>query len=170
MSEPRAIATGSHTLLARNDSQFANQLRGAGEDGRAPGMPLSDSPLTLYASASKDASRSARKDTGAPPPQSGPPTFTDDPLNDPTNPESFKIKALHITELRSAINSLRQQRGLAPYPWEHSATTSDFISAIPIIEMRAALDQALAAPSGGYSVGLAQGQPVLAIHRRTHRE
>src|SRR5713226_742945 len=67
-------------------------------------------------------------------------------------------------ELRDAINSLRSHMGLSAYSWQYSATTSDYISANPILEMRTALDQALGAPSGGYSAGLAQNQLVMAIH------
>ena len=157
-SRPVGVATGSNIqpsaaprdLLARNTLE----PRGVVPTAKDESQPLSDSPPTLYSSA----------------PQSGPPTFTDDPLNDPQNPESFKIKALHITELRTAINSLRQQRGLAAYPWQYSATNSDYINANPILEMRTALDQALGAPSGGYAAGLAQGQPVLAIHIQELRD
>src|SRR5713226_8889388 len=73
-------------------------------------------------------------------------------------------------ELRDAINSLRSHMGLSAYSWQYSATTSDYISANPILEMRSALDQALGAPSGGYSAGLAQGQPVKAIHIQELRD
>src|SRR5712692_2518423 len=53
---------------------------------------------------------------------------------------------------------------MSAYSWQYSATTSDYISANPILEMRTALDQALGAPSGGYSAGLTQNQLVMAIH------
>ena len=122
----------------------------ASEDARTANMPLSDSSLPLF----------------PPAPQSGPPTFTNDPLQ----PGVTTIQALHITELRTAINSLRNQRGLGNYAWQYSVTTNDLISANPIIEMRTALDQALGAPSGGYSAGLAQGQPVLAVHIQELRD
>src|SRR5713226_9110382 len=73
-------------------------------------------------------------------------------------------------ELRDAINSLRSHMGLSAYSWQYSATTSDYINANPILEMRTALDQALGAPSGGYSAGLAQYQPVSAIHIQELRD
>jgi RHS repeat-associated protein len=116
---------------------------------------LSDSPPTLRAPVV---------------PQSGPPSFTDDPLKDPNNPESFKIKALHINELRTWINALRVRRGFANYSWQQptatggGVATGGAITADPIIEMRLALDQALGSPSPPYAGGLAQGLPILAVH------
>src|SRR5258707_13639865 len=80
------------------------------------------------------------------------------------------VQALHITELRDAINALRLHMSLPPFPWQYSATTNDYISANPILEMRTALDQALGTPSGGYAAGLAQGQPILAIHIQELRD
>jgi len=38
------------------------------------------------------------------------------------------------------------------------------LTAGPILEMRTALDQALGAPPSGYSAGLAQNQPIKAVH------
>jgi hypothetical protein len=116
---------------------------------------LSDSPPTLRAPVV---------------PQSGPPNFTDDPLKDPNNPESFKIKALHINELRTWINALRVRRGFANYSWQQptatggGVATGGAITADPIIEMRLALDQSLGSPSPPYAGGLAQGLPILAVH------
>src|SRR5258708_35551142 len=59
---------------------------------------------------------------------------------------------------------------LSAYSWQYSATTNDYISANPILEMRTALDQALGAPSGGYSTGLGQNQLVMAIHIQELRD
>jgi len=78
------------------------------------------------------------------------------------------IQTRHITELRDAINALRAHKGLAAYSWTTSAI--GLIKADPVAEMRTALDQALGAPSGGYSAGLAQGQPVLAVHIQELRD
>jgi len=80
------------------------------------------------------------------------------------------VQGRHITELRDAINALRSHMSLSPYSWQYSATTSDYISANPILEMRTALDQVLGAPSGGHAAGLAQGQPVKAIHIQELRD
>jgi RHS repeat-associated protein len=80
------------------------------------------------------------------------------------------IQARHITELRDAIDALRAHVGLAGYSWQTSAAPGLPITAGPISEMRTALDQALGAPSGGYSAGLAQGQPVKAVHIQELRD
>jgi RHS repeat-associated protein len=88
------------------------------------------------------------------------PTFDDNPLV----ARQAVVQSKHITQLRSAIDSLRSHKGLAAYSWQANASVGALIKADPIIEMRAALDQALGAPSGGYSAGLAQGQPIQAVH------
>jgi RHS repeat-associated protein len=98
------------------------------------------------------------------------PTFTDDPLNDPQNPQKTIIKAIHITELRDAINAVRALLGLSGYSWAESVSTGNFIKRSHISEMRTALDQALGAPAGGYSAGLTTGLPVLAIHIQELRD
>jgi len=94
------------------------------------------------------------------------PTLHDNPLivNETT------VRARHITELHDAIDALRGHLNLAPYSWQYSVTTNDWITANPILEMRTALDQALGAPSGGYSAGLAQGFPIKAIHIQELRD
>jgi RHS repeat-associated protein len=92
------------------------------------------------------------------------PTFNDNPLQVGVT----AVKAQHITELRSAIDAVRSHYNLSGYAWQYSATTSDYISANPILEMRTALDQALGA--GSYAAGLAQGQPVKAIHIQELRD
>jgi RHS repeat-associated protein len=80
------------------------------------------------------------------------------------------IQARHITELRDAINSLRSHMGLGAYSWQTTATAGALVKADPIAEMRTALDGALGAPSGGYAAGLAQGQPVRAVHIQELRD
>jgi RHS repeat-associated protein len=80
------------------------------------------------------------------------------------------VRALHITQLRTAINALRSHLGMSNYTWVYSATTSDFISANPILEMRTALDQALGAPSPAYAGGLAFGQPIKKDHIQELRD
>ena len=91
------------------------------------------------------------------------PVLHDNPLN-PNYPGETTVQARHITELRTAIDALRIHMSMSPYSWQYSVTTNDWITANPILEMRTALDQALGAPSSGYSTGLAQNQLVMAIH------
>ena len=94
------------------------------------------------------------------------PTLADNPLQ----VGATTIQALHITQLRTAINALRSNLSMPAYSWTTSATTSDWINAAPILEMRTALDQALGAPSNGYAAGLAQNQTVLAVHIQELRD
>jgi YD repeat-containing protein len=133
-------------LSAKTDIASADSLR-------------TDAPRST--SNSHHASRSTRP-SAATPQGAPPPVFTDPDL---LASGGIQIKALHITELRSAINALRARLGFSAYSWQTSASSGDLIKADPILEMRTALDQALGPPSApGYSSGLAQYQPVLAIH------
>jgi RHS repeat-associated protein len=95
-----------------------------------------------------------------------PPVLNDNPLV----VTQTTVQARHITELRDAINALRSHLSLSAYSWQYSVTTNDWITANPILEMRIALDQALGAPGGGYSAGLAQEQPIKAIHIQELRD
>ncbi len=94
------------------------------------------------------------------------PPFNDNPLQAGVT----TAQARHITELQTAINAVRSHYNLSAYSWQYSATTNDYISANPILEMRTALDQALGTPSGGYAGGLASGQPIKAIHIQELRD
>lgn len=102
-------------------------------------------------------------------PQSGTPSFTDDPLN-PLGQPKTDIKALHITELRYWINALRNRRGYGNYSWVKptasggAINSSVLISWEPIDEMRTALNEALGAPAGGYAQGLGPGENIQAAH------
>lgn len=66
-------------------------------------------------------------------------TFTDDPLV----AGSTFVKALDVTELRAAINSVRTAAGLSPATW--SDATLSTVKASHIVEMRSALVPALTA-------------------------
>lgn len=92
-----------------------------------------------------------------------PPTLHDDPLN-PNYVGQTTVQSRHITELRAAIDAVRIHLGQSSYSWQEPVGVGDPISANPILEMRVALDQALGAPQTGYSPGLAQWQPIMAIH------
>jgi hypothetical protein len=65
--------------------------------------------------------------------------FTDDPLIAGTT----AIKAIHITELRTRINALRTDSGLAAYAWAEPSLVAGVSvpRASHIAEMRAALDE-----------------------------
>ncbi|HEY2973413.1 MAG TPA: hypothetical protein VGJ48_12945, partial [Pyrinomonadaceae bacterium] len=85
-----------------------------------------------------------------PPPPDGPPVFTDDPLQVGVT----VVKALHITELRDAVNLVRARAGLAAASWAESVTPGVPIKAAHILELRTQLDQArtaLGLPAASYS-------------------
>ena len=66
-------------------------------------------------------------------------TFTDDPLT----AEDTIVKAVHITELRAAIDSLRVAGGLATFAWTDPTLAPGIAAkAVHLIELRAALNQA----------------------------
>jgi RHS repeat-associated protein len=95
-----------------------------------------------------------------------PPVLNDNPLV----VGETTVQARHISELRTAINTLRAREGISAYSWTTSATTSDWIKADPILEMRTALDRVLGPPPSGYSSGLASGQPIKAVHIQELRD
>ena len=103
------------------------------------------------------------------------PTIDDNPLNPPGQPKT-NIKAIHVTQLRIAINALRVHFNLPNYQWQKPTASGGainntvLISWEPINEMRTALDQALGAPAGGYAGGLAQNQLILAVHIQELRD
>lgn len=89
--------------------------------------------------------------------------FTDDPLV----PGVTVIKAIHLIELRNAVNTWRTAAGLAPVTvWTDPNPTGATIKAIHIIELRNALEPALRAfgRSPSFSPGVAPGQVVRAVH------
>jgi RHS repeat-associated protein len=97
---------------------------------------VSDSPLLLGDS---NAGTNANNLSSSPAPfQSGPPTFTDDPLVAGTT----IVKALHVTELRDAINLLRIRAGIATVTWAESVSAGVLIKASHITEMRTRLEEA----------------------------
>jgi RHS repeat-associated protein len=122
-------------------------------------------PEPLRAGAARSTAKSHHASRTLPPGPTAPadpPVFTNPDL---LAPGGVQIKALHITELRTAINDLRAQLGLSAFSWQTSAVSGGLITADPILEMRTALDLALGAPPApGYLAGLAQGQPIKAFH------
>ena len=67
--------------------------------------------------------------------------FTDDPLI----PQATRIKAVHLTELRQAVNAIRAAAGLPPATFtDPTVTAATGIKAVHLAELRAALNQARA--------------------------
>src|SRR5712691_11791966 len=68
--------------------------------------------------------------------------FTDDPLNGGT-----PVKAAHIAELRSCVDALRNNTGLAAYPWTDLALvpTVTSVRSVHVAQLRNALGEAYAA-------------------------
>ena len=65
-----------------------------------------------------------------------PPVFTDDPLT----AGSTVVKAVHVNELRTAIDTLRSRYGLGSFPWTDLPMTSGItVKAVHLSELRTAL-------------------------------
>lgn len=73
------------------------------------------------------------------------------------------VQSLYVVELRQAIDSLRAHKGLPAYQWVNAVGHGDPITAASFAELRTALDEALGAPAGGYTQGLAAGRPIMAV-------
>lgn len=90
-------------------------------------------------------------------------TFEDDPFPDPPAPP-VKIKAVHLTELRDAINAVRWTAGLNLATWTNSSPKGMRILADHVREMRTALDEALSAlnlPVQSYIDSNLTGHPLI---------
>jgi uncharacterized protein YkwD len=88
--------------------------------------------------------------------------FTDDPLA-----PGMRIKAIHLAELRTAVNAVRIQAGLTPATYTDPAAPGVTVKAIHVTELRTSLDQALAAlvlPTGGWTDPGLSGVRIKAIH------
>jgi RHS repeat-associated protein len=142
-------------LLAKNNS-VALPANGGSPTVREGSSAVSDSSTSLFKPSTTKTNTTAPTD---------PPSFTNSPLT-----AGVEIKAIHITELRDAINALRARVGRGSYSWSESVTSGVFIKADHILEMRTALNEAIGAPSGGYAAGLAQGQPILGVHIQELRD
>ncbi len=64
--------------------------------------------------------------------------FTDDPLV----AGATTVKAVHINELRSAVNAMRSAAGLATSTFTNSVSAGVVVRAIDLMELRTAVDQA----------------------------
>jgi hypothetical protein len=64
--------------------------------------------------------------------------FTDDPLVPGVTP----VKAVHVNELRTAVNAVRALAGLAPFAFTDSITAGVAVKANHVMELRARFDDA----------------------------
>ncbi|MGH9970025.1 MAG: RHS repeat-associated core domain-containing protein [Pyrinomonadaceae bacterium] len=143
-------------LAARTDIELHDSLR-----VDAP-RPISDSSFNL-----------GSKPTNPPPVTSAPqgsPVFTDDPLVAGVT----VIKAVHITELRNAVNQARARAGLPAASWAEAIGAGVVVKAAPIVELRGRLDEARAAlglPAANYTdPSLSAGMTVKAAHVQELRQ
>jgi len=89
--------------------------------------------------------------------------FTDDPVAVGIT----ATKAVHLVELRTAINAMRTAAALSPASWTSGVTPGAAIRAVHITELRSALNQALielARYSSFTDPNLAAGMPIRAAH------
>ena len=90
--------------------------------------------------------------------------WTDDPLR----PGVTVVKAFHVTELRTRINTLRIACGLVAFAFTNASLGGVAVQAVHITEMRMALDAAYAAcgvtPSMYTDPALIAGSPIKAAH------
>ncbi|MEA2238336.1 MAG: hypothetical protein QOC81_3060 [Thermoanaerobaculia bacterium] len=95
--------------------------------------------------------------------------FTDDPI---TVGSTF-VKAVHFTELRTAVNAVRAAAGLPPATFSDTSLTAAAPRAVHVTELRSALDAArsilLLAPIAYTDPGLGTGLRIKAAHVRELR-
>jgi hypothetical protein len=90
--------------------------------------------------------------------------FTDDPLV----PRSTVIKAVHLAELRTAVNAVRALAGLAAGTYTDPASRGVVVKAVHVTELRSNLDAAMQALGfssfvGGYTNAVARGVVIKAV-------
>lgn len=93
--------------------------------------------------------------------------FNDDPLVG-----GVRVQAVHLAELRIAVNAVRAQAGLSSAAYTDAAAAGVRIKAIHVTELRTYLDQALGLlgrPTGGW-IGTLSGARVDAIHFQQIRD
>jgi hypothetical protein len=78
------------------------------------------------------------------------------------------IRAVHVTELRTAVNSLRAQQGLGAFSFTDGALVGVVARALHVTELRAALDAVYIArgltPPVYTDPALAPGAPIKGAH------
>ncbi len=94
--------------------------------------------------------------------------FIDNPLTAGT-----LVKAVHLSQLRTAVNAVRLLAGLTPGSFTGAAASGTLIGAIHITELRASLDAArgtLGLSTGGYTNPSLIGVAIKAIHSQELRD
>jgi uncharacterized protein YkwD len=88
--------------------------------------------------------------------------FTDDPLS-----AGVVVRAVHLAELRTAVNAVRAQAGLGAGTYTDSATAGVILRAVHITQLRSQLDEALGLlgrTTGGWTDAPLAGVAIRAIH------
>ncbi|PYQ62377.1 MAG: hypothetical protein DMF58_01930, partial [Acidobacteria bacterium] len=83
------------------------------------------------------------------------------------------IKAMHLAELRSAVNAARALAVLGAAGFTDAAAPGTIVKAVHIAELRTALDDALSKLSfstGGYTNGALNGVVIKAVHFQELRD
>jgi hypothetical protein len=96
-------------------------------------------------------------------------TFTDDPIV----PGRTTIKAVHIEELRAAVNDLRNHAGLADASWTDPSLDGVVVKAIHFTQLLARLNEArtrLGLATVSFSQPLGRGDLIRASHIETLRD
>jgi len=152
-AESTAIATGSNKLLSSTPSLELLARNDTVKPTRDRSEPFSDSPPALRAPSA---------------PQGGP-AFTDDPLT-----AGMTVKAVHITELRAAIDQARARARLTAASWAETVTPGVTVKASHLTEMRSRLDDARIAlnlsAASNTDPGLTAGYLVKAVHIQELRD
>lgn len=88
--------------------------------------------------------------------------FADDPLI----PGVTVIQAIHLTQLRIAVNAMRVAAALPPMSWTDPSPLGDSVKAVHITELRSGLAAALAAlgKTASFTDTVARGTTVRAVH------
>ena len=87
--------------------------------------------------------------------------FADDPLV----ANGTTIKAVHLTQLRTAVNAARAAAGLSPSSWSNASPAGVPVRSVHILELRSSLSAALSAfgKSAIYTHSISAGGPIRAI-------
>ncbi len=94
--------------------------------------------------------------------------FTDDPLS-----TFVPVRAVHLSQLRTAVSAVRAQAGLSSATYTDPAAAGVAVRAVHITELRTYLDQATAAlgrTTGGWTHASLSGVPIQATHLQQIRD